>query len=65
MTFRVKFIAAGLLFIALVLVNYLASNLSARADFTDGHIYTLSPGPKALLAKIDEPIEAAPVSARQ
>jgi ABC-type uncharacterized transport system involved in gliding motility auxiliary subunit len=51
-----KFIAAGLLLIALVLVNYLASTLPVRFDATADKIYTLSPGTRAILSRIEEPI---------
>jgi ABC-type uncharacterized transport system involved in gliding motility auxiliary subunit len=51
-----KFIAAVLLFVALVLVNYLASTLPVRLDVTADKIYTLSPGTRAVLARIEEPI---------
>jgi len=45
-----------LLFVGLVLVNYLASTLPARFDATAEKIYTLSPGTKSLLGKIEEPL---------
>ena len=51
-----KALAIILLFIGLVLVNYLAANLPARLDTTAERIYTLSSGTQALLGKIDEPI---------
>ena len=49
-------LAIVLLFIGLVLVNYLASMLPARFDATAEGIYTLSPGTRAILAKIGEPV---------
>ena len=51
-----KVIAIALLFIGLVFINYLASSLPVRFDATAEQIYTLSPGTKALLAKVEEPI---------
>lgn len=51
-----KALALALLFVALVLVNYLASSLPVRFDATAEQIYTLSPGTRALLGKIEEPI---------
>jgi gliding motility-associatede transport system auxiliary component len=45
-----------LLLAGLVLLNYLASQIPVRGDATADHIYTLSSGTKALLAKVDEPI---------
>ena len=50
-----KITAALLLLVGLILVNYLASSFPARLDATAEKIYTLSPGTKALLAKISEP----------
>jgi ABC-type uncharacterized transport system involved in gliding motility auxiliary subunit len=49
-------LAAALLFVGLVLVNYLASSLPARFDATADRIYTLSPGTRSLLGKIGEPV---------
>lgn len=51
-----KVLALALLFVGLVLVNYLASRLTLRADATAENIYTLSAGTKSLLGKIEEPI---------
>jgi ABC-type uncharacterized transport system involved in gliding motility auxiliary subunit len=50
-----KTVAIALLLVGLVLVNYLASVIPYRYDATAENIYTLSPGTKALLAKISEP----------
>jgi ABC-type uncharacterized transport system involved in gliding motility auxiliary subunit len=50
-----KIIAALLLLAGLVLANYLATAVPYRLDATAEKIYTLSPGTRALLAKIDEP----------
>ncbi len=52
-----KLLSVVLLFVGLVLVNYLASSLPVRLDATAGKIYTLSPGSRALLGKIEEPIQ--------
>ncbi|MSU69956.1 MAG: ABC transporter [Opitutaceae bacterium] len=51
-----KAIAIALLFVGLVLVNYLASSFPVRLDATAEKIYTLSPGTRALLGKIEAPI---------
>jgi ABC-type uncharacterized transport system involved in gliding motility auxiliary subunit len=51
-----KALVIVLLFVGLVLVNYLASSLPVRVDVTAEKIYTLSPGTKALLSKVEEPI---------
>ena len=51
-----KALALALLFVGLVLVNYLASSLPVRLDATADSIYSLSPGTKAILGKIEEPV---------
>ena len=50
-----KTLAVALLLVGLVLVNYLATSVPARFDATSEKIYTLSPGTRALLAKMTEP----------
>ena len=56
MKFSAKTVAIVLLFVALVLVNYLATSIPYRADFTAESIYSLSPGTKAILGKLEEPV---------
>ncbi|PTX96670.1 GldG family protein [Opitutus sp. ER46] len=56
MKLSAKAVAIVLLFVGLVLVNYLASTLPVRVDATADSIYSLSPGTKAVLGKIEEPI---------
>jgi ABC-type uncharacterized transport system involved in gliding motility auxiliary subunit len=51
-----KTLFAALLLVGLVLVNYLATSIPLRLDATEGRIYTLSPGTRSLLSKIEEPI---------
>ena len=51
-----KTLAIALLFVGLILVNYLASSLPVRLDATAESIYSLSSGTKAILAKIEEPM---------
>src|ERR1051325_11719401 len=51
-----KTLAIVLLFVGLVLVNYLASSIPVRLDATADSIYSLSSGTKAVLGKIEEPI---------
>ena len=53
----IKLLSLALLFAGLVLINYLASSIPVRLDLTAEKIYTLSPGTRALLAKVEEPIE--------
>jgi ABC-type uncharacterized transport system involved in gliding motility auxiliary subunit len=50
-----KTAAIALLLVGLVLANYLASMVPYRYDATAEKIYTLSPGTRALLAKVTEP----------
>ncbi len=52
-----RLLAVGLLFLGLLLLNYLASALPMRFDATAQKIYTLSPGSRALLGRIHEPVE--------
>jgi ABC-type uncharacterized transport system involved in gliding motility auxiliary subunit len=56
MKFGSKATAIALLFVGLVLINYLASSLPLRIDATAEAIYTLSPGTRSLLSKLDEPV---------
>jgi gliding motility-associatede transport system auxiliary component len=42
--------------VLLVAINIIASELPARADLTQGKIYTLSPGTRAILAKLKSPV---------
>jgi len=55
MTHGSKTLAILLLLVGLVLANYLATSVPLRYDATSEKIYTLSPGTRALLAKIGEP----------
>ncbi len=56
MKLSAKALAIVLLFVGLVLVNYLASSLPARLDTTADSIYSLSAGTKTMLGKIEEPV---------
>jgi len=51
-----KTLAFVLLFLAVVMVTYLASQFPARLDFTADRLYSLSPGTKSMLGKIEEDI---------
>ncbi len=51
-----KSVTVLLLVAGLVLVNYLASAARVRVDLTAEKTYTLSPGTRSLLAKVEEPI---------
>lgn len=54
-----KLTIAGLLLIALILINIIATAVPWRLDLTAGKFYTLSPGSRELIKKIDprDPIE--------
>src|SRR5213079_2031178 len=51
--------AIGLVALALILVafNYLISRVPARADLTDGRLYTLSDGTKKILRNLQSPVK--------
>jgi ABC-type uncharacterized transport system involved in gliding motility auxiliary subunit len=51
--------AAGvaLMFVVIVAVNLIASSVKTRADLTENKLYTLSDGTKAILKKVDSPVE--------
>jgi len=51
--------AAGVVALAIVLVaaNYLLSSARARVDLTDGRVYTLSDGTRAILGKLESPVK--------
>ncbi len=51
-----KTLFVALLFVGLLLINYLASSLPWRLDLTNQKIYTLSPGTQALIGKVSEPM---------
>jgi ABC-type uncharacterized transport system involved in gliding motility auxiliary subunit len=50
-------IGVAVMFIIVVAINLIASALNTRVDLTENKVYTLSPGTKAILAKIDAPVE--------
>ena len=45
------------MFLIIVVVNALASRVKQRIDLTAEHAYTLSPGTRAILAKLDTPVQ--------
>jgi len=42
---------------ALIAANFIISAINLRADLTDGRVYTLSPGSRAVLAKLEAPVK--------
>ena len=53
MKFGSKTLAIVLLLVGLILINYLASSIPARVDATADNIYSLAPGTKSMLGKIE------------
>lgn len=50
--------AGGIVALAVILIaaNFLVSAFNARVDLTQGKVYTLSPGTKAILGKLEAPV---------
>ncbi len=44
-------------FLILVAVNFLCSQLRTQVDLTQGHLYTLTPGTRAVLEKLEAPVK--------
>ena len=44
------------LFAVLIAANFIISAFNARVDLTEGDVYTLSPGTKAILARLEAPV---------
>ncbi len=40
----------------LIAINFILSAFNARADLTEGKVYTLSPGTRAIVSKLDAPV---------
>ena len=51
--------AGGLVLLAIILIaaNFLFSAFKARVDLTQGSVYTLSPGTRAILGKLEAPVK--------
>ncbi len=45
------------LIVILIAANFIISSLNLRADLTQGSVYTLSPGTKAILGKLEAPVK--------
>ncbi|MFM8980293.1 MAG: Gldg family protein [Planctomycetia bacterium] len=48
-------LASGLFLLVVILLNVVAARTSARVDLTEEGLYTLSPGTRALLARLPDP----------
>jgi ABC-type uncharacterized transport system involved in gliding motility auxiliary subunit len=44
------------LFLILVAANFIVSAFNARVDLTEGNVYTLSPGTREILSKLEAPV---------
>jgi ABC-type uncharacterized transport system involved in gliding motility auxiliary subunit len=44
------------LFVILIAANFIISAFNARVDLTQGDVYTLSPGTKAILSRLEAPV---------
>ena len=51
--------AGGVIVLTVVLVaaNFLIGAFNARVDLTQGNVYTLSPGTKAIVSKLEAPVK--------
>jgi ABC-type uncharacterized transport system involved in gliding motility auxiliary subunit len=51
--------AGGVIALAVILIaaNFLLGAFNARVDLTEGNVYTLSPGTKAILSKLEAPVK--------
>jgi len=50
-------VGVAVMFVVIVAINLLSSAVKKRVDLTEGKLYTLSPGTKAILKKVDSPVE--------
>ena len=51
--------AGGVIALAVILIaaNFLLGAFNARVDLTEGNVYTLSPGTRAILSKLEAPVK--------
>lgn len=50
-------VGVAVMFAVVVAINLIGNAVKTRADLTEGKLYTLSPGTKAILKKVDSPVE--------
>ncbi len=50
-------IGVAVMFVVIIAVNLIANAAKARLDLTEDKLYTLSPGTKAILKKLDTPVD--------
>ncbi len=56
-TFLYSTVGVVAMLLILIAVNFIASRFRQRIDLTDEKAYTLSPGTRAILAKLDTPVQ--------
>jgi ABC-type uncharacterized transport system involved in gliding motility auxiliary subunit len=52
-------IGVAVMFVIVVAINLIGSAMNTRVDLTENKVYTLSAGTKAILAKLDAPVEVS------
>src|SRR3954467_4804506 len=50
-------VGVAVMFVVIIAVNLIASVVRGRLDMTQDKLYTLSPGTRAILKKVDSPVE--------
>lgn len=50
-------VGVAVMFVVVVAINLIGNAAKTRVDLTEGKLYTLSPGTKAILKKVDSPVE--------
>ncbi len=50
-------VGVAVMFVVVVAINLIGNAAKVRADLTEGKLYTLSTGTKAILKKVDSPVE--------
>jgi len=50
-------IGVAVMLVIILAVNLIANTFKKRLDMTEDHLYTLSPGTRAILKKLDSPVE--------
>ncbi|HMJ89875.1 MAG TPA: Gldg family protein, partial [Candidatus Acidoferrum sp.] len=50
-------VGVAVMFVVIVAINLIASAVRGRLDMTEDKLYTLSPGTRSILKKLDTPVE--------
>ena len=51
-----SWLSVGIIAAIIIVINLVASNISARFDLTENNVYTMSDVTKNILENIDEPV---------